>query len=736
MEAPYGSWASPIKARRIAEGGMRLSWPQAVGEAAYWVEMRPAEGGRYVVVRRGPDGAIADVTPPDVNVRTRVHEYGGGMYVAFGDGHGGQSVIYSDFADQRLYRQDLADDGDWSAPRPMTSEPPIRRAWRYADGRVTLDGRTLICVRERHGADGVVNDLVALPTGGAPAPGGTDVWGGASASDSVSASGGADARPGSAAQPTVVASGHDFYAAPRLSPDGRRLAYLAWDHPRMPWDGTELHVVELDQDGRAGADVVVVGGADESVLQPTWTAGGDLLFVTDGSGWWNLCRLDAAHIEAALGGGGRAEAGGASHGLAQALAPMPAEFAKPHWVFGLGTIDVLPGGALVAVFTRDGDDHLALVDGDGVREIAAPFTEYSAIVALGERLLVTGASPDEGERVALVDPHGDDVEVLRRGREDRIDPRYLSRPQAVAFPTWYEPDSVTGPLADELATASAEYERSPSSQDATAASGLLAHALYFPPTNPDFSAPAGEKPPLLVISHGGPTSAHGTGLSMDVQYWTSRGFAVVDVNYGGSTGYGRAYRERLKGNWGVVDTVDCIRAAEFLVARGDVDPARLAVRGGSAGGYTTLNALTRFDTFAAGASHFGLADLERFVDGGTHKFEERYLFPLIGPYPEAADVYRERSPIHHVDEIGCPVILFQGLEDEIVPPEQAEMIVAALARKGLPYAYLPFEGEQHGFRKAENIVRSLEAELYFYGAVFGFTPADEIEPVAIANLPG
>jgi dipeptidyl aminopeptidase/acylaminoacyl peptidase len=278
---------------------------------------------------------------------------------------------------------------------------------------------------------------------------------------------------------------------------------------------------------------------------------------------------------------------------------------------------------------------------------------------------------------------------------------------------------VTGPLAEELAHI---------------APALLAHALYFPPANRDFTAPPGEKPPLLVISHGGPTSAHETDLSMDIQYWASRGFAVVDVNYGGSTGYGRAYRERLKGNWGVVDTVDCIRAAEYLVSRGDVDPKRLAIRGGSAGGYTTLNALTRFDTFAAGASHFGLADLERFVAGGTHKFEERYLFQLIGPYPEAAATYRERSPIHHVDDIACPVILFQGLEDEIVPPEQAEMIVAALKRRGLAHAYLAFEGEQHGFRKAENVVRCLEAELYFYGKVFGFVPADEIEPVAIEGM--
>jgi dipeptidyl aminopeptidase/acylaminoacyl peptidase len=692
VEAPYGSWTSPIEARRIAEGGVRLGWPQALAEAAYWVEMRPTEGGRYVVVRRGPDGTVADVTPGGVNARSLVHEYGGGMYVAFRNARGGESVIFSDFADQRLYRQDLEADAPrtgggaegaggaarWSAPRPITPAPVTPRAWRYADGRVTPDGRRLVCVRERHG-DGVVNDLVALPTDGSTAP-------------------------------AVVASGHDFFAAPRLSLDGHRLAYISWDHPRMPWDGTELHVAELDAEGRARGSAIVAGGEDESAVQPQWTCEGDLLFVSDRSGWWNLRRIEAAALDDA-----------AARPTAHGIAPMAAEFAKPHWVFGHESAAPELAGGIAAVFTRDGIDHLALVDGGGVHEVRAGFTEYTAIAALGERLLVVAASPAEGERVAAVDPRDGSVDVLRRSREDQADARYLSRPEPIAFPTWYEPGSVAGPLAEELAR----------SGDA----GLFAHALYFPPTNPDFTAPPGERPPLLVISHGGPTSAHGTGLTMDVQYWTSRGFGVVDVNYGGSTGYGRAYRERLKGNWGIVDTVDCIRAAEYLVARGDVDPERLAVRGGSAGGYTTLNALTRFDTFAAGASHFGLADLERFVDGGTHKFEERYTFPLVGPYPEAAAVYRERSPIDHVDDIACPVILFQGLDDPIVPPEQAEMIVAALARKGLPYAYLPFEGEQHGFRKAENIVRSLEAELYFYGKVFGFTPAGEIAPVAIENLP-
>jgi dipeptidyl aminopeptidase/acylaminoacyl peptidase len=686
MEAPYGSWTSPIGARQIAEGGVGLGWPQAVGEAVYWVETRPTEEGRSVVVRHDPDGTIADVTPPGVNTRTLVHEYGGGMYRAFRNDAGGESVVFSDFADQRLYRQDLlpAEGGEaatsgaarWSAPRPITPDPPAPRAWRYADADVTPDGRSLVCVRERHGEDGVVNDLVALPTDGRGAV-------------------------------SVVASGHDFYAAPRLDAAGRRVAYLSWDHPLMPWDGTELHVVGLSGDGPGRTDVLVAGGEDEAVVQPSWSAGGDLVFVSDRSSWWNLYLWrDGADV--------------------LPVAPLEAEFAKPMWVFGLANHVLLPDGRRVAFFTRDGVDRLARLDGDVWTELPLDDTAFVALAPVGRRVATIAASATHSWAVLLVDPRDGSIEVVRRSRDAEVDERYLSRPEPIAFPTCYEPDSVTGPLAAELARAAAGRDGEPE---------LVAHALYFPPANPDFSAPPGEKPPLLVISHGGPTSAHETNLSMDIQYWTSRGFAVVDVNYGGSSGYGRAYRERLKGNWGVVDTVDCIRAAEYLAARGDVDPRRLAVRGASAGGYTTLNALTRFTTFAAGASYFGLADLESFVAGGTHKFEERYLISLVGPHPERADVYRDRSPIHHVDAIACPVILLQGLEDVIVPPAQAEIIAGALAAKGLPYAYLAFAGEQHGFRKAANIVRSLEAELHFYGRVLGFAPADDIEPVAIANLP-
>jgi dipeptidyl aminopeptidase/acylaminoacyl peptidase len=681
--APYGSWRSPVTAKLIAEGGVSTMWPQGAGESLYWTELRPLEDGRYVVVRRAPDGEIADVTPPGVSARTLVHEYGGGMYVAFIGAGGGESVIFSDQADQRLYRQDLEPAGEaqparWNAPRPITPEPPSARAHRHADGRVTPDGRLLVTVRERHEAGGeVVNELVSLPADGSVAP-------------------------------RVIASGHDFYAAPRLSPDGRRLAWLSWDHPRMPWDGTELWTAELAGDGTVTGERLVAGGPEESVLQPLWSPAGQLWFASDRSGWWNLYAV-APGAEPS-----ESDTGDTDGGLPEPcpLVVRDAEFVKVPWVFGLQHYVFLADGTLVVSYTEDGRDHLAVLDApsslaagrceaSALRELGSPYTVVYSLAPLSDRIGLIAGMHTEGLQVAVVDPRSGDSEVTRRGRPVLIDPAYISRPEAVTFPT----------------------------ED-----GLSAHANYYPPANPDFVAPEGELPPLLVNVHGGPTSEHEAMLDLDVQYWTSRGIAVVDVNYGGSTGYGREYRERLRGEWGVVDTVDSINAARYLVARGDADPERLGVRGGSAGGYTTLNALTRFDVFTAGASLFGLADLETFATGGTHKFESRYLDSLVGPYPERRDVYRERSPIHHVDALSCPVILLQGLEDVIVPPAQADIIVEALRRKGLPFAYLAFEGEQHGFRKAKNIIRAEEAELYFYGRVWGFTPADQIEPVEIENL--
>ena len=601
--AAYGAWASPISADLVAGAGVALGGLQAGGDQLFWLELRPLEGGRQVVVRRDREGHVHDVTPVGFNARTLVHEYGGGAYVAHvGRGSGAvpgtATVYFSNFEDQRLYRQDLTAGAAPGAPRAITPAPAEPRGLRYADARLTPNGERLVCVRERHVGDEVVNELVALPAGGGEAQ--------------------------------VLASGHDFYAAPRPSPDGRRLAWLAWDHPAMPWDGTQLWVADLTTDGLTAARQVA-GGLTESVLQPGWSPDGLLHFVSDRSGWWNLYRIDdEAAAAAAVRVPGRPQP-------ATPLAPLDAEFAKPSWVFGLQNYAFLADGRLLVFWSHGGVDHLGIVaegaaggPSGGLSPVACPFTVLGALAPLNGEVALLGASATQGSTIALLDVAAGGLREVRRGSRVRVDPGYVSVPEAIEFPTGYEPGTVAGPLRDELEAGGGQ---------------VSAHALYYPPANRDFVAPEGEKPPLLVVSHGGPTAATEAAFSLALQFWTSRGIAVVDVNYGGSTGYGRAYRERLKGNWGIVDTVDCINAARFLAERGDVDPARLAIRGGSAGGYTTLNALTRHRFFAAGASLFGLADLEMFVHGGTHKFEAQYLLGLVGPYPERAEVYRERSPI-------------------------------------------------------------------------------------------
>ncbi len=644
--APYGSWTSPITAARLTQTGIGLEQVAVTDDAIYWMEARPLEAGRNVVVRRTGTGSITDVTPAGFNARTRVHEYGGGAYWVH------QGVVYfTNFADQRLYRHAPGD-----APEAITPEPPASAALRYADGRVTPDGRWIICVRERHETGHeAMNELIALPADGSGA-----------------------AR--------VVASGHDFYASPRLSPDGQRLAWLVWDHPRMPWDGTELWVATLGADGGLSGERQVAGGAEESIFQPEWSPDGVLHFVSDRTGWWNLYARHGTDITA--------------------LAPMEAEFGSPQWVFGLSTCTFLSDGRIACVYTHNGEHHLGIIHpGSGrAAPLALPYSAFGRGGALRsdgqDRLVSVVASPLQSPAVACVHAATGEVEVVKTSVTERVETSYLSAPEPIAFPT---------------------------------ENGLTAYALFYPPHNADFAAPPDTKPPLVVMSHGGPTSATSSQLALGIQYWTSRGFAVVDVNYGGSTGYGRAYRERLKGNWGIVDTADCINAARYLQREGRVDGARMAIRGGSAGGYTTLSALVFHNVFAAGASLYGVADLEALAQD-THKFESRYLDSLVGPYPEAQDIYRQRSPIHYADRISCPVIILQGLEDRVVPPSQAEVMVEALQTKQLPFAYLTFEGEQHGFRKAENIERALEAEYYFYAKIFGFEPADEIEPVAIENL--
>jgi dipeptidyl aminopeptidase/acylaminoacyl peptidase len=577
-----------------------------------------------------------------------VHEYGGGAHVV----HDGLAFC-SRFDDQRLYRIDPGGE-----PVPIT--PETDGTHRYADGSVTPDGRLWVGVRERHGVEGAprstANELVAIPTDGS-------------------------------AEPTIVAGGRDFYAAPRISPDGRCLAFLAWDLPWMPWDGCELFVADLGADGVVGEPEHVAGeDGVESIWQPEWSPEGDLVFASDRSGWWNLERIRGSERSA--------------------LYEAEAEFGYPQWVFGMRSFDFLGDGRIVCCWQSSGSTHFGVLDPEsGELEPldlgldSLPRGPYMS--AEGSRVLLLAGSATVPNHVLLVDLADGTRNVLRRSEETTVDTAYFSIPRAIEFPT---------------------------------EGGRTAHAIAYAPANPDFVAPEGERPPLIVMSHGGPTSAVNSIFDLEKQFWTSRGFAVVDVNYGGSTGYGREYRERLNGQWGVVDLQDCVNAARYLVERGEADGERLLVRGGSAGGYTTICALTFTDEFAAGASYFGLADLEQFAAGDTHKFELQYEHTLVGPYPEAAELYRERSPINFLEQLSTPMLVLQGADDEVVPPSHAEPIVEALRDRKIPHAYLLFEGEGHGFRKAENVVASLEAELSFYAQILGFGPADGIPTLSIQNL--
>jgi dipeptidyl aminopeptidase/acylaminoacyl peptidase len=639
LVAPYGSWKSPISAEVVIAETVGLSSIALDGEDVYWLEMRPEEGGRYTVVRRSPNGRTTDVTPTGFNARTQVHEYGGGSYtVAAG------TVYFSNWDDQRIYRQELGRE-----PRAITPKGKLR----HADG--AIDGRRgrMLCVCEDHSARGqeAANSLVALDLEGKR-------------------------------QRRVLAAGNDFYASPRLSPDGSLLAWLTWNHPNMPWDGTELWLGSLADDGSLLESRRIAGGEAESIFQPEWSPDGTLYFVSDRTGWWNLYRWNDGHVEP--------------------LCAMEAEFGLPQWIFGLSTYAFVSSTSIICAYTQQGSWHLAMLDTvtGQLTSIDTPYTMISQVRATPRRALFLGGSPTEAMAVVELDLATGEHQVLRRTSQADVDPAYISSPEPVEFPT---------------------------------EKGLTAHAFFYAPQNRDAVGPQHERPPLLVISHGGPTGATDTTLDLGYQYWTSRGFAVLDVNYGGSTGYGRAYRQRLNGQWGIVDVDDCVNAARYLVERGEVDSERLIIRGGSAGGYTTLCALTFRELFAAGASYYGVSDLEALTKE-THKFESRYLDQMVGPYPESRELYVERSPIHFSERLGCPVIFFQGLEDQVVPPNQAERLVEALQTRGVPVAYVPFEGEQHGFRRAENLKRALEAELSFYSQIFCFELADPVEPVVIDNL--
>ncbi|MCC5952342.1 MAG: S9 family peptidase [Acidimicrobiia bacterium] len=666
--APYGSWSSPFTTEMLAQSTVRLGGPFLAAGDIWWSELRPTEGGRVQVVRRGAHGRAVDQLPEGFSARSRVHEYGGGAWWLHGD-----LLFIVNWEDQRIWRLDP--DG---STHPLTPDIEPAGSHRYADGRVTADGRWLICVRERHEGGEVYNELVAVR-----ADLGDDDTG----------------QPLEPAEPTVLWFDADFVSHPRVDKTDGHLAWIQWNHPDMPWDASQLWVAGLDTIGESVTlekPERVMGGGNESLTQPEWSPTGHLHVVSDADGWWNLWAFSRPGRPAA--------------GTATQVTKVEGELAAPQWVFGQSTYCFTATTHMVGIWRFDGIDHLGVMRRDDWGDVTWIDTPYTALEGIcagdgSEVAMLAGSFTAEHEVVSV------DADLLRPGRippfavrrpahDLEVDPAWVSIPRPVTFPS------------DE---------------------GREAHALYYPPHNPEFDGPSEERPPLLVLSHGGPTASARPVLQRAVQAFTSRGWAVVDVNYGGSTGFGRPYRRLLDGRWGEVDVADCANAAHWLAEQGLADGDRLVIKGGSAGGFTTLAALTFRGGFAAGSSHYGVADLEALARD-THKFESRYLDRLVGPYPEAAELYRQRSPIHHVDRLACPIILLQGAEDAIVPPEQARAMADAVASKGLPVAMVVFDGEQHGFRKADTIKRALEAELYFFAKVLGFEPADELAPVEVRNL--
>jgi dipeptidyl aminopeptidase/acylaminoacyl peptidase len=648
---PFGAWPSPISAEMVASGGVGIGHTEIDGGTVYWREQRPDEDGRGAVVRHDR-GTKQDVTPAEVDVRTLVHQYGGGDFLAHDD-----VVFFARFSDQRVYRQPL--EGE---PTAITPDPETERGLRYADFEIADDGRHLYCVREDHdatsgedGADEPVTTLVRI------APAGDE-------------------------EPTVVASGHDFYASPTLSPDGDRLAWLTWDHPRMPWDGTELHVADVADDGTLSDERVVMGGPEESVFQPAWRPDGTLHAVSDRTGWWNLYRRTGEEWVPY-----RAD---------------EAEYGVPQWVFGLATYAFLDDGRVAAVAVRDGEQALELLAPDGSREVPdLPFAAFGErghprLRSDGESLYFVASGPAIPPRLVRWTP-GAEPAVLRHGSEVDLDEAYVSTPEHIDVPT---------------------------------RDGSQTYAFVYPPVNPDVDPPADERPPGVVFVHGGPTSAVVPAFDLGTQFFTSRGFTVAHVNYRGSTGHGRAYREALYGEWGVRDVEDCLDVAGHLADSGRIDSDRVAIRGGSAGGFVALSALAFHDDVTAGTSYYGVADLGRLAEL-THKFESRYLDQLVGPYPETAETYDDRSPVDHADGIDVPVLLLQGEDDQVVPLSQAEEMVTALSTNDVPHRLLVFEDEQHGFRRAESRKRAHETELAFYGEAFGFAPADDLPDVDLSEDP-
>lgn len=643
----YGAWNSPISISDAVASARSLSGLVIDGDELYVLENRPEERGRVVVLLVKGDGSVQEVTPEGFNVRTRVHEYGGGAF-AVADG----VIYFSNFSDGRMYAQRPG-----NVPKAIT--PP--GAYRYADCEVDRRRARLICVREDHSAGPdpkkVANALVDI-----------------SLAD--------DART------LVLWNGSDFVSSPRLSPDGSSLAFITWDHPNMPWDATSLKVADLGNDGSVKRVRSVVDASDgQAVMQPSWTPDGRLMFISDRSRWWNLYRFDLSACEA------------------RAIAPLSAEIGKPAWGFGARVYAVMPTGAIAAVVTRNAADSIEIVDPAGKaiwQTLTTAFASAGALHAWKNRLVFLGFGRASAGALVELDPIDGQVRELYRPPGKRPDPEYTSTPRSIEFP---------------------------------GADGLPTFAWFYPPTNPQFRGPPETAPPVIVSAHGGPTSHSSPWYSAWRNFWTSRGFGVLDVNYSGSSGFGTAYRKRLNGRWGELDVRDVVAAAKVIASRGLGDSRKLIVSGGSAGGFIVLASLAFYpDVFAAGLNSFGVSDL-RALAADSHKFESRYTDTLVGPLPQAANIYAERSPINAIDRIRAPLLILQGAEDKIVPPSQSEAIAEALRRRGQPVAYLLFAGEGHGFRSQEALKHAVEAHLSFVGTVLGFAPADAVSKLKIDNWP-
>lgn len=636
--APYGSWRSPVSTGMITGQSVRLSGASGCGAYTYWIESRPGEGGRSVIVRRGPEGQLTDMNPPPYNARSRVHEYGGGAMLA----REGQ-CWFVNFEDQQIYRCEAG-----KVPLAVSSQPSCR----FADLELDEQRRRLLAVCEDHSGPGhPENLLVAISL--------------------------ADGHL------SPLVRGADFYSNPRLSPDAGRLAWLSWNHPHMPWDSSELWVADLDEQGLPQAATRVAGGEGISIFQPQWGPDGKLYFVSDADQWWNLYCWDGSGV--------------------RQVTREHAELGQPQWVFGMSTYGLLDQDTALGAFRAGGASDVRRIDlhSGATHSLGLPLDAVEHLALHGKQVLMLAASHDSPPGIYASDSLGGELRLLKESFPLALPGAYISSPEHVRF-------------------ASGE--------------GAHAHGFFYPPCNPGFQPPPGESPPLIVTCHGGPTAAASAGLDLRVQYWTSRGFAVLDVDYRGSTGYGRNYREALYGRWGVADVEDCVNGALHLAALGKADPGRLLIRGGSAGGYLVLCAAAFHDVFKAGASYYGIGELESMF-AHTHKFESHYDRSLLGE-GDLAQLLEQRSPARHARSIGMALIFFQGMDDRVVPPEQSEQMVGILRQQGVPVAYLSFEGEGHGFRAAQTISRCLEAELAFYARILQLDVAEPLPELAIDNLAG